>query len=132
MKEDEKIANHIAGILNVMADLAKLASEYQLENDLYYGVGLHKIMEFLGKHRQRKFIKSIAGEEIGGKDKWSRLVEHLRSELKEREAYVLHEKVTQSASVESKDTGKDSGKAPSKAKDQGKDSYVSSADISKT
>ena len=103
LKDDEKIANHIAGLLNLMAELGKLAEEYKLENDLYHGVGLHKIMNFMGKQRQRKFIKTVATQDIGGKVKWSKLIDFLKGELKEREAFVLHDKVVQSSLGEYKE-----------------------------
>ena len=129
LKDDEKIANHLAELLNVMADLGKLAGEYELENDLYHGIGLHKIMDFMGKQRQRKFIKSIAAEDVGGKVKWSRLVEFLKVELKEREAFILHDKVAQSSLGEYKDHSKpssDNGKDGIKKKP--KDTFVSASD----
>ena len=96
MKEDEKIADQISSLLNVMDDLSKLGTEYNLENELYHGMGLHKIMDFMGRNRQRKFIKLTASPDIGGKAKWLKLVEFLQGELKEREAYVLHDKVHKS------------------------------------
>ena len=107
LKDDEKIANQIMSLINVMDELSRLATDYSLENDLYYGTGLHKILDLMGRTRQRKFIKSIASLDIGGKPKWSKLKEFLESELKEREAYVLNEKVLKTLGLEKPD---DSGK----------------------
>ena len=61
-KDDEKIAFSLSSLLNMMADLEKLASQYDLEGDLYYGGGLQKVLDLLGKTRERKFIKSISKE----------------------------------------------------------------------
>ena len=93
VKDDEKIVNTITSLLNVMSDLSKLALDYKLENDLYYGPGLHKILELLGRTRERKFIKSISSKKIDCVGKWKKLVTFLEEEVNEREAYVLNEKV---------------------------------------
>ena len=110
LKDDEKIANQLAGLLNVMEDLSKLAKKYNLENDLYYGMGMHKILDFMGRYRERNFIKSIALSDISSEEKWLRLVGFLQSELKEREAYVLNDKVRKSASINDDRANKDNKK----------------------
>ncbi len=100
LRDDEKIASQISGLLNLITDLCKLAETYSLENDLYYGVGLHKILDLMGSKRERKFVESIALTDIGGKEKWKKLVDVLQTELKKREALVLHERVRKSAGLE--------------------------------
>ncbi len=100
LRDDEKIASQISGLLNLITDLCKLAKTYSLENDLYYGMGLHKILDLIGKYRERKFVESIALEDIGGQEKWNKLVEFLQKELKKREAMVLHQRVRKSAVME--------------------------------
>ena len=76
-----------------MADLSKLAADNNLECELYYGGGIHKILDLLGKQRQRKFIKETAKAKINDREKWAKLVKFLESERSEREAYTLHVKV---------------------------------------
>ena len=97
LKDDEKIAELITKLLNSMADLSKLAADNNLECELYYGGGIHKILDLLGKQRQRKFIKETAKtkkkKKKKKKEKWAKLVKFLESERSEREAYTLHEKV---------------------------------------
>ena len=105
LKDDEKIATNISGILNLISDLCKLATTYSLENELYYGVGLHKILDLMGKFRERKFVESIALTSISGKEKWDKLVTFLEDELKKREALVLHQKVRKSTSLEKENDG---------------------------
>ena len=59
MKDDEKITFTISSILNVMADLSKLALEYDLKGEIYYGGGLQKLLDLIGKYRERKFEEQI-------------------------------------------------------------------------
>ena len=47
----------------------------------------------MGSRRERKFIKFIAQKELSNHEKWKKLIEFLADERKEREAYVLNEKV---------------------------------------
>ena len=93
VKDDEKISWTITKLLNVMSDLQKLAEDYNLKEDLYYGGGVHQILNLMGTDRERKFIKSISrGAQLGNPEKWSKIVEFLGNERSEREAYVLHDK----------------------------------------
>ena len=74
MKDDEKITFTISSILNVMADLSKLALEYDLEAELYYGGGLQKLLDLIGKYRERKFIKLTAKANLKNKEKWEKFI----------------------------------------------------------
>ncbi len=104
LRDDEKIAEVITKLLNCMADLRQLAEDNDLECELYYGGGTHKILDLLGKQRQRKFIKEIAKKKkINDKEKWGKLVTFLETERSEREAYILHEKVRKSMNAEKSD-----------------------------
>ena len=60
---------------------------------MYHGGGMHKILNLMGKQRERKFIKSIARSKLSNKVKWSKLATFLKNELNEREAYILNDKV---------------------------------------
>ena len=40
IRDDEKISFHISSLLNIMSDLEKIATEYNLNGELYYGGGL--------------------------------------------------------------------------------------------
>ena len=100
-KDDEKISTILARLINSMVDLERIAKEFHLENDLYFGVGLHRILEVMGSTRERKFIKSISREVVtpGGKEKWIKLLDFLRVELRERQAYVLNDKIKRSTTL---------------------------------
>ena len=104
-KDDEKTANNIMHILNLMSDLSKLAAEFHLEDELYHGPGLNKVLDVIGRDHERKFIKSIALDNIGNRAKWERLVAYLKGELKIREAWILNEKVRK-ANLETSDKSK--------------------------
>ena len=56
---------------------------------------IHQILDLVGprRERKRKFIKFIAQKKLSNPDKWKKLIEFLEDERKEREAYVLNEKV---------------------------------------
>ena len=107
LQDDEKIAFTLSSILNVMNDLCKLAVEYDLEADLYHGGGLQKILDLIGKYRERKFIKSTAKENLKNKAKWGKLVDFLKAELHEREAYILNEKSKRSLNLDKKNPKKE-------------------------
>ena len=55
LKGDEKILDSLAKIVNAMTDLSALATEHNIEGQLYEGGGLEKIMSLLGENRHRKF-----------------------------------------------------------------------------
>ena len=102
LKDDEKISNTITSLLNVMTDLAKLAKEYDLEGELYYGGGLQKVTAVIGYTRERKFIKSIVKENLKNDQKWEKLVKYLKVEQKEREAFILNEKSKKCMNIDQK------------------------------
>ena len=87
LRDDEKIAFTLSSILNVMEDLSKLAVEFDLEAELYHGGGLQKILDLLGKRRERNFIASAGKESLRNRQKWKKLVEFLEKELQERGIY---------------------------------------------
>ena len=90
--DDEKIAYMLSSILNVMGELTKLAEDYDLAAELYYGGGLQRVLDLIGRNRERRFIKKTAHEQLKNDQKWVKLVDFLRGELREREAYILNEK----------------------------------------
>ena len=100
IKDDEKIAYILTSLLNAMADLSMLAEDYNLEGELYHGGGIHKILDLMGRQRERTFIRSIAQDKFSNKVKWNKLATFLENELKEREAYILNEKVKRCMKLE--------------------------------
>ena len=97
-KDDEKISSTISGLLNALKDLERIAGEFDLEGELYYGGSLQRILQLMGSARERKFIKSVSREKnLKGKEKWSKLVDVLQAELRERQVYVLNDKIKRTA-----------------------------------
>ena len=56
-----------------------------------------------GTNLERKFIKSIANGELKNKQKRFKLVDFLRTERKEREAFILNDKAKKSMDLDGKD-----------------------------
>ena len=108
-KDDQKIANSIIQLLNLMSELKRLAAEYNLEDELYHGPASGKILDIMGKEQERKFIKSIAMDDVTNKVKWDRLDAFLRAELKVRETWILHEKVRKCSLDSPENPGKPPG-----------------------
>ena len=90
-----------------MEDLSKLAVEFDLEAELHHGGGLQKILDLLGKRRERNFIASAA-KSLRKRQKWKKLVEFLEKELQEREAYILNEKVKTCLNLDTTQRNRDS------------------------
>ena len=110
IRDDEKIAFTISNLLNTMADLSRLAKQFNLEAELYHGGGVIKILDVIGNQRERKFIKSISGEKLGDPEKWQRLIKFLENERREKEAFVLNTKVRKSMNLERSERDKDKDK----------------------
>ena len=60
-----------------MADVEKLAEEYDLKDELYHGGGggggggIRQILDLVGPRRERKFI---AQKKLSNPDKWKKLI----------------------------------------------------------
>ena len=97
VKGDELLMNAISTLLNSMSELTDLASRFKLENELYYGGGVEKILYLMGEIRKRKFIRKNAGDKLKGPDAWSKLTVMLKRELLECEKLTLYAKSEQCA-----------------------------------
>ena len=126
LRDDEKIAFSLSSTLNIMTDLNKLAETYNLEGELYYGGGLHKMLELIGKSRERNFIKFTVKHNLSNKEKWLKLKEFLNEELLEREAFVLNEKTKKCLLGESLKSTLGDLKSKREDSDKNKDSKIKS------
>ena len=107
IKDDSKILSCLTNLLNSITELCNLAADFNLENELYYGVGLQKILDLIGIKRRREFVQSIAQEQLDGKSKWNKLVVFLKADLKAREALVLDERISKiTGGLEGRDSEK--------------------------
>ena len=118
LKNDEKIMDSLAKIVNAMTDLSTLASEHKIEGQLYEGGGLEKIMSLLGDARHRKFRSQNLEMSASKKDEWKKLSTFLKAELNLREKLVLDIKNARLMGIElkpekSKENASEKKKPPS-------------------
>ena len=80
-KDKAKLVQILSKLIYVMVDLQELAKIHKIENDLYHGGAIHKVYAVAGHSYRDKFIRKHAGSEMSKMEKWSKLIEYLRSEL---------------------------------------------------
>ena len=91
IKSDEKRITVISSILNNMTELSLLATTHNLENELYFGGGVEKVLGIMGNERKRKFIRK-SDHKLKGPIAWNKIKEMLQKELSECEKLALYEK----------------------------------------
>ena len=91
IKNDEKRISAISSLLNSMTELSDLAKEHELENELYYGGGVERVLSIMGTERKRKFVKK-SETRLKGPEAWAKLRELLEKEQAECEKLALFEK----------------------------------------
>ena len=103
---DEKIANALAKIINVMTELSTLAQKHKLEYKLYVGGGLEKVYKLIGNDMERRFLRknleamsstpvaspSPGSEVLVERTTWENLKKFLQKELTLRETLTLNQK----------------------------------------
>ena len=81
VKGNDKMNNALASLINCMKDLSVLASEHDLEGQLYEGGGLEKILFLIGDPRHKKFRTQNIGHVGTKKQEWQKLRAFLEQEL---------------------------------------------------
>ena len=95
IKGNGKLANAIAGLINIMTDLSSLAFEHGIEGQIYEGGGLEKILILIGDRRHKKFrIQNLCPAERK-KVEWKKLQQFLKNELRLLEKVALDNKTAQ-------------------------------------
>ena len=94
-KNEEKVVNALATLTNVMKDLSTLATEHDIEGQLYEGGGLEKVFLILGESRHRRFRTQSLGHTYSKKQQWQSLKEFLEKELQVNEMLLLDRKSAQ-------------------------------------
>ena len=61
VKGDQKVCVTLASLINTMKDLSTLATEHNLEGQLYEGGGPEKVLFLIGEGRHRKFRSQNLG-----------------------------------------------------------------------
>ena len=87
-KDPEKSISGLGELINLMHDVATLARTHQIEEYLYYGDGLARIIQLIGDSRTTRFISKTCEEDLTQKKKWDSLVTFLNKERR-----ILEEKL---------------------------------------
>ena len=73
-----------------MNDLQELALKHKIENDLYHGGGFQRVYDVIGNVYRDKFIRACTEVTFTEKkEKWVKLVEFLKAELRVQEEILL-------------------------------------------
>ena len=89
MTGDDKIGLALNTLVNTIHDLSSLAQTFEIENELYYGGCLEKILSLLGNKREREFICKGGNSNTSKPAEWQRLVIFLKDEISQREKMAL-------------------------------------------
>ena len=90
VKSDEKRITVISSLLNSMTELSSLAKDHDLENELFYGGGVERVLSIMGSERERKFVRKSENR-LKGPEAWVKIREMLEKELSECERLALFE-----------------------------------------
>ena len=77
-----------------MTELSSLAKKHCLENELFYGGGVEKVLSIMGEERKRRFVRK-SDVRLRGPQAWVKIKEMLEKELSECEKLALFEKTEQ-------------------------------------
>ena len=91
IRGDKKMAEALAGIINIMKELRVLASEHGLEGQLFEGGCLEKVMNLIGSQNHKKF-RTQNMDSMSKSQEWESLLKFLSTELSVRERLNLDRK----------------------------------------
>ena len=114
-KDAEKIIDALQKLINTMKDLTMLATKHSIENDLYHGDGLEKVIKLLDDDRVNTWISENCEKTSTRQQSWESLIKFL-----EKESKILQQKVTL--------LGKDDARLKHKSKDDKNDGSGRSSD----
>ena len=81
-KDSMKIIESLSKVINVMMDLMQLSSTHYIENELYYGDALSRLVNKLGEGRMMRWLTISCDAPRDGKYKWRQMIEFLEKEIK--------------------------------------------------
>ena len=79
--DPQKSIEGLSKIINVMRDLMRLAKRHKIENKLYYGDGLNRILRQLDDIERKEWLEQ-AGDLTEGEIQWNDLITFLERKLK--------------------------------------------------
>ncbi len=86
-RDTEKVMDSLFKVITAMKDLERMSKKHDIENHLYYGDGLEKILKLIGDFRATKWIRETCSDGLTREASWNSLVEFL-----EKESSVLQQK----------------------------------------
>ena len=102
ISSDEKIGVTLSCLINTMTEVSELAKKFELEEELYYGGCLEKILSMMGNARERKFVKESVDSKVKKPKEWARLKIFLEKELEFREKITILNKTKKCMGIEAK------------------------------
>ena len=88
VKDQEKLKDAIAKLINLMNELIKLSQKHNIELKLYNGPALDLIYNLLGEYRLTRWLNEISGKGLEDKPLWDELISFLGKELKVQEEKI--------------------------------------------
>ncbi|XP_066931129.1 uncharacterized protein [Clytia hemisphaerica] len=106
-KDSIKITESLSKVINVMRDLMHLASDHNIENELYYGDALTHLSNKLGQSRMMRWLTLTCESPREGKYKWKQMIEFLEKEIKvQQQVTVIQSNTKTSNSTNDKEKDK--------------------------
>ncbi len=88
-KDPEKMIEGFSKVINLMRDLMSLSKQHSIENKLYLGDALDRIVGLLGESRIHRWLTLSCEKETEGEEKWKEFMAFLDKEIKVCQQRVL-------------------------------------------
>ena len=88
-RDPEKIMVGLMKIINLMRDLLKLCKDHEIQNKLFHGDGLQRIMKIMGGQRVDRWLLQASELSLDDECSWNNLIEFLEKELKVQQRKIL-------------------------------------------
>ena len=90
--KDENVIQALAKLLNAMGELGELVERHSIEDVLYHPSNLGIIFSLIGDQRRQKFTSKNINVKMNSQEKWVKIIEFLKCELRIKERLVLDER----------------------------------------
>ena len=101
IRDNQKTVQVLTKLLFAMQELQRLAEKHELENELYYGGGIQKVYNVLGRGYRDKFIRKIHETKLTKKETLDNLMKFIAKEIAINEDICLLERSSQPENVSS-------------------------------
>ena len=79
-KNPQTLAHSLSKIITLINEMVMLADEHNLEPNLYYSDGLHRLYGLLDDSRLSRWLRSIANDTMEPKETWKKFINYLETE----------------------------------------------------